>query len=441
MRDVPAASLRRPRLSPVAQLALAGLLATVLIGVLAVAITRRNGTQEAIRDAKVVARLAGRGIVQPEVTAAALAGDPAALARLDRVVRSRVLRGSDGIVRVKVWTPEGRIVYSDEPRLIGARYELEGDELRGLRTGAVAADVSDLDEPENRFERSAGRLLQVYLPIRGPDGRPLLFEAYQRFSSVSASGRRLWLAYAPALVGGLLLLQLVNLPLAASFARRLRRGQAEREALLARALDASTTERRTIAADLHDGVVQDLVGLSFTLSAQAERLRDGDPAASAELREGAASTRASVRALRTLLVDIHPPGLRDAGLDATLADLATTYAARGLRVAVEGEADPLGLDAGTEQLLFRAAQEALRNVHRHAHATDAVVAVVGEPGLVRLRVRDDGDGIEPGALAAREAAGHVGLRGLRDLVGDAGGTLEVAPDPAGGTVLTVELPR
>src|SRR5205814_387613 len=122
------------------------------------------------------------------------------------------------------------------------------------------------------------QLLEVYVPVRATDGRPLLFEAYLRSSAVSASGRRLWLAFAPALLGGLLLLQLVNLPLARSLAGRLRRAQGERETLLHEALEASQNERRRIAADLHDGVVQDLVGTSYALSAHAARLAAGGEA-------------------------------------------------------------------------------------------------------------------------------------------------------------------
>src|SRR3954470_18369533 len=106
--------------APVVQFALSGLLATVVIGLLAVAVLRRIGDAEAIRSAKQVTRLAGEGIVAPSLTRGVLAGDPPALRRLDRVVRARVLR--DGVVRVKLWTPAGRIFSSDEPRLIGARY-------------------------------------------------------------------------------------------------------------------------------------------------------------------------------------------------------------------------------------------------------------------------------------------------------------------------------
>src|SRR4051794_8588276 len=263
--------------SAVLQFAISGLLATLAIGVIAVAVTGRAGTHEAIHSAKQVTRLAGEGIVEPNLDWAVLAGDESALRGLDRLVHDRVMR--DGIVRVKVWDADGRIIYSDQPALIGQRFELGAEERETLRGMEVEAEVSDLSRSENRFERFGEKLLEVYLPIRGPDGRPLLFEAYQRFGSVSASGRRMWMAFAPALIGGLLLLQLVNLPLAHSLVRRLRRGQEEREALLHRALDASQAERRTIAADLHDGIVQDLVAVSYSLSAEARRVNghDGGP--------------------------------------------------------------------------------------------------------------------------------------------------------------------
>jgi two-component system NarL family sensor kinase len=430
--------MRLIRRSAVAQFAVSGLLATLLIGLIAVAVFRHVATDEAVRDAKAVTALAGEGIVAPEITAGVLSGTPADLRRLDRIVRDRVRR--DGIVRVKLWSPDGRVIYSDEPRLVGTRYPLGGDEAAALRGGGVEAEVSDLGRPENRYERSQGKLLEVYLPIRGPDGRPLLFEAYQRFSSVATSGRRLWLAFAPALLGGLLLLQLINLPLARSLARRLRQGQQERETLLRQALDASQTERRTIAADLHDGVVQDLVGVSFALAARAEGLNGSDPAATAALREGAAQTRASIRALRTLLVDIYPPSLHRAGLAAALGDLATTYSGRGLRTTVAVD-DELRLGETAERLLFRCAQELLRNAHRHGGAGTATIAVRGSGDHAVMAMRDDGRGFDPAVLAERSGEGHFGMRVLTDLVDDAGGTLEVASAAGEGTTVRVEVPR
>jgi two-component system, NarL family, sensor kinase len=383
-----------------------GLVVMALIGAIAVAFGRQIGTQEAIRDAKEVSQLAGRGVVAPNVGRGVLAGDPGALRRLDAVVRRRVL--TDGIVRVKLWAADGRIVYSDEPRLVGTRFALEEDERRAIAGRAADADVSDVARPENRFERPYGKLLEVYVPVRAATGRPLLFEAYQRFSSVSASGRRLWLAFAPALLGGLVVLQLVNLPLARSLARRLGEGQRQREALLQRALDASERERRTIAADLHDGIVQDLLALSYGLAARAERLGGGGGApARDELRGAAAQTGEHVSALRSLLIDIYPPSLQRTGLAAALADLARTYTLRGMEttidLAVAGEPA-----TGTQALMFRCAQEALRNACRPRARQDRAGHAAGrgrEPGHGRHRRR--------GRVRPRAAGGTAGARSLR----------------------------
>ena len=195
---------------------------------------------------------------------------------------------------MKVWSADARVIYSDEPRLIGRRFQLEPEERALLGGHGVHAQLSSLAGPENRFERGYRKLLEVYVPIRDRRGRPLVFEAYQRFGVVSASARRLWLAFAPALLGGLAVLWLITLPLGRALARRLREGQREREALLRRALDASESERRLIAADLHDGVVQDLVGASYSLEAEARRVGadgEGDVQVGAALRQGAAMTR------------------------------------------------------------------------------------------------------------------------------------------------------
>ena len=199
------------------------LVAVVVFAIAAFFIFRDRGTNEAIRDAREIATIAGRGIVEPSLDAGILSGRADSLARLDRVVQERLL--SDRVVRVKLWSRDGRILYSDEPRLIGLRYGLGPEEREAIDTGVVEAELSDLSEPENRFERGEGKLLEVYLPIRAPDGTPVLFEVYQRFSTISASGRRIWLSFAPALFGALLLLWLVQVPLAWSMAHRLRQSQ------------------------------------------------------------------------------------------------------------------------------------------------------------------------------------------------------------------------
>ena len=107
---------------PVLQFAVSGLLALVLVGIGAFFVLRNQGDAESVRDARRLTRILGTTAIEPALTDSLVRGDPAAIARLDRLVRERVI--VDPLVRVKLWTPDGQIVYSDEDRLIGARYTL-----------------------------------------------------------------------------------------------------------------------------------------------------------------------------------------------------------------------------------------------------------------------------------------------------------------------------
>ena len=422
----------------VGRFAIVSVAAILVLGAVGVAIMRSTGTTEAIREAKQVTSLVGRGTLERAVTPDVVSGDRRAIRRLDRLVRRRVLH--DPIVRVKIWTASGRIVYSDEPRLIGTRYDLESSHREALRNGTLDADVSDLDEAENRFERSYGKLLEVYMPMRASDGRPLLFEAYQRFSSISSSGRHLWVSFLPALLGALLVLGALQLPLAWSMARRLRAGQAERETLLRRALEASDSERRRIARVLHDGVVQELAGVSYSLSAAADRSKpSGDAALAETLRDAAAHMRDSMRELRSLLVEIYPPSLHQAGLEAALRDVLAPLERQGLETSLTVERD-LHVSQAAEALLFRAAQEALRNVMLHAGARRVDVWVSRLHGRARLLVSDDGRGFSADSLDRGREEGHLGLRLLADVAEESGGTFDVSSEPGRGTRVTMEVP-
>src|ERR687886_816017 len=103
--------------APLARFAVAGLLAVVVVGVVGLALLRHTARNNAIDEAKTVARLAGHGIVEPHVTRALLNGNKAALASLDHVVRKKVM-ADNGIVRVKMWTTDGTVIYSDRHSLI-----------------------------------------------------------------------------------------------------------------------------------------------------------------------------------------------------------------------------------------------------------------------------------------------------------------------------------
>jgi two-component system NarL family sensor kinase len=414
----------------VARYALSGFAALVLLAGAGVYLLEHIGRGEAIRHAKELTAVAGRGVAEQDVTPALERGEPAAIRDMDAAVRRIIAGGS--VVRVKIWLPDGRIVYSDQHRLIGTRYKLGEDEQVALRAGKTDADISDLRRPENRFERRFGKLLEVYLPIHDTAGRKLLYEDYERYSSVAASGRRLWLSFAPAILGALALLWLIQIPLAWRAARRLQHGQAERERLLRRAIEASEAERRRIARDLHDGAVQDLAGVSYSLTATADA---APPEVAVVMHEAAEDTRRTIKELRTLLVDIYPPDLHRAGLEAALRDLVAPLAPHGIAATLDIPAE-LELPEAVETLFYRGAQEALRNVVKHAHATQVLVRVEAD-GRVCLTVEDDGVGL-PAEVAAE---GHFGLRLLADLAREAHGRLLVESQPQRGTRVMIEVPQ
>ena len=422
---------------PVALFALAGIVAVAIVGIATAIAARRVGTREATTDARTTTLIKAQSIVEPAVRDGLLTGQPAAVARIDQVVKKSVLDRS--LVRVKIWTRDGDIVYSDEPQLEGTSYQLGDDELAAIDSGVIEAEVSDLTKPENRFERDRGKLLEVYLPIRTPGGERLLFEAYYLYDAVAASGNRIWKSFAPVTIGALIALELVQIPLAFSLARRLRTRQLERERLLRQAIDASDSERRRIASDLHDGVVQDLAGVAYQLSGSARR-DDVEAGTATLLDDSATQVRESIKSLRSLLVDIYPPKLADAGLPAALGDLLATLSPRGIATSCDVEGIEQDMPEQVVALIYRAAQEAIRNVVAHSHAANVSLTVTSRDGVATLDVVDDGVGFTPETAAARVEEGHLGLRGLDGLAAAAGGRLDVQSTPGEGTRLRLEVP-
>ncbi len=268
-----------------------------------------------------------------------------------------------------------------------------------------------------------------------------MFEIYQRLSAVNASGRRLLGAFSPPLIGGLIVLLLIQVPLAWSMARRLQRGHRERERLLTSSVEASAQERRRIAADLHDGVVQDLAGVAFGLAPlAADAARRGDAAQAGVLEQASGTLRQGVRDLRTLLVEIHPPNLESAGLRGALSDLLSPLEADGIAADLDVD-ESLEGGGAADALVYRVAREAIRNAHEHA-APSAVRVTVTHPSehSTRLVVDRRRPRVRAGARQQRGAEGHVGLTLLEDVVAQANGTLAVRSSPGAGTSVELELP-
>ena len=398
---------------------------------------RSVAIDEAKRETRTRVQEAGQ-LVEANLGGGLLAGKPAAVAAVDDVVVARVL--SSSIVRVKIWSSDGRVLYSDDPAEIGGRYALDAGQLRLLRDGGAKVEVTDLRRPENTLDRGRGDLVEAYTRIRTPAGRPLLFEIYQRFGSVTASARRLLAALAPPIFGAIALILLIQVPLLWSLTRRLQRGYEEREALLGNAIAASARERRRVASYLHDGPVQDIAGLAFSLAPLADGAEArGESAEAGVLRTTIERLRRTVRDLRTLLVELHPPHLAAAGLEAAIADLVSPLQESGadVWVSIEG-AERLGREQ--EALIYRVAQEAVRNVIAYADATTLRVELTVDDGVARLVVADDGRGFDAGDPGAAAGGRPPRLSLVEELARQSGGSLEISSSEGDGTRIELEAP-
>ncbi len=212
--------------------------------------------------------------------------------------------------------------------------------------------------------------------------------------------------------------------------------------LIAQAREAGVAEeRRRMAREIHDTLAQGLTGIVTQLQAaeQAANRPPGDPAgwrrhvaAATQLaRDSLSEARRSVDALR-------PEPLERCRLSEALADVAQRWAALNgipVQALTTGTARPIRPEI--EFALLRAAQEALANVARHAHATRVGLTVSYMENEVALDVRDDGVGFDPATLPDN---GGFGLIAMRQRIADLSGTLEVESEPGGGTAISTCIP-
>jgi signal transduction histidine kinase len=200
----------------------------------------------------------------------------------------------------------------------------------------------------------------------------------------------------------------------------------ELAASLRRIVSAGDEARRRIERNLHDGIQQRLIALSFRARAMTRRPPGELPGMAAELSEG---LKEASDELREISRGIHPAILTEAGLGPALRALARRS---DVPVDVDVRLDER-LPAPVEAAAYYIASEAITNVAKHAHANVVELIAAHVDGLLTLEVRDDGIG---GVDATRGS----GILGLTDRVEALGGTISIASPPHGGTTLSVHLP-
>ena len=217
----------------------------------------------------------------------------------------------------------------------------------------------------------------------------------------------------------------------------LQQSQRELRELSARVLEAREEEKTRIARELHDELGQLLTALKMDLGWLRERLPEGSEAAARAAEMGGLLDR-TVHSTRRISADLRPLMLDDLGLADAAAWLVDDFAKRsGVACRIEVSQSLPELSKAVATTVYRAIQESLTNIARHAGAQNAWVALGVEDSTMHVEVEDDGCGIAPDDMAKSRS---LGLKGMRERIAFLGGSFEIARAPRGGTRLKLRVP-
>ena len=231
------------------------------------------------------------------------------------------------------------------------------------------------------------------------------------------------------------ILLLVN----ADLASRLQVRTSELEALSRRMVQHHEEERRRLSLELHDETAQVFAAVKMQLGVVRERVPEEE---ARSLDRALELVDEGMRGIRNVTNDLRPSLLDDLGLLPALRSLVAEFAERrGVHVTLDApDALPVLADEA-EVALFRALQEALSNVARHAGNAPANVEIRVTNGALTMRVADRGPGFDgEGSLARLEAEGHLGLAGMRERISALGGDVTVKSSPGDGVVIGIRIP-
>jgi signal transduction histidine kinase len=201
---------------------------------------------------------------------------------------------------------------------------------------------------------------------------------------------------------------------------------------------AESRERNRLSRELHDTLAHSLTGLSVQLKA-VDTLLARDPAAAAQgLKDAQVTVKTGLQEARRAIQALRASPLEDLGLSEALRQLCARTAERtGLEFSC-GIDEVGALDGLTEQAIYRVAEAALANVEQHAGAEHVAVSLApAGPERVRLEVRDDGVGFDPGSLPSD----RFGISGMRERAQLIGAALTIDARPGKGTAVALEAQR
>jgi PAS domain S-box-containing protein len=222
----------------------------------------------------------------------------------------------------------------------------------------------------------------------------------------------------------------------------LREHSDELQAISERVVEIQETERRSLSAELHDRLGQNLAAINLNLHIVKDQLsRDSRTKVGSRLDDSIALVERTVEGVRDVAAALRPLVLDDYGLVVTLQGYGEQFAARtGIRVAVTSTGALLRLEQDVEMALFRVSQEALTNVLRHAKATGVQVTLATQAKVVTLTIADDGCGFDAEPAMDHRTRG-LGLLIMQERMRAVDGSLRIESRPGAGTSVMATIRR
>jgi len=384
---------------------------------------------------------------------------PAQRAELGRLITGTSL--GEHAVSFKVWSPQGEIIYSPNPELIGRTFAVDGH-LKEALNGEVVSVISDLTEQENEYERSRwDTLIETYAPVRS-EGSGAVFavsEFYQLPGALQAEIRsaqiRGWLIVGIATL--VMYVLLVGMVRRASTTISMQRSELLenlnelREALddnrrlqarVSKAAARTTTlnERflRRVSADIHDGPAQDVSLALLRVEGIAEGF-DGNGRGSVEdVKRLRSALSSALTELRAISHGLRAPSVEDLTPRQAARRAVTDYERMsGESVTFEVQGESLAGSPPVNITVYRVVQESLANSFKHARSASRRVDVASTDSQVEILISDTGAGFD---LAGVSSGKTLGLVGMRERVELLGGTFTVTTRPGSGTEVGASLP-